>query len=66
MMISNIYLLQFTKVFDAYCSKKAITAASIKFLFDGNRIQADETPSQLDMADGDIVDALVEQVGGMC
>ena len=58
--------MQFNKVFDAYCSKKAVSAESIKFLFDGERIRPDQSPVQLEMADGDVIDAVVEQVGGMC
>ena len=36
-----------------------------RFLFDGERVQKDQSPSQLGMADGDIIDAVVEQVGGL-
>ncbi|GAX73746.1 hypothetical protein CEUSTIGMA_g12692.t1 [Chlamydomonas eustigma] len=55
---------KFTKVFDAYCSKKAIVKDSIKFLFDGQRIGSDQSPRELDMSDGDMVDAVIEQLGG--
>jgi hypothetical protein len=37
---------------------------SVRFLFDGARISHDQTPKDLDMEDGDAIDAVVEQVGG--
>eukprot|EP00798_Chlamydomonas_sp_ICE-L_P027020 gene27020-2247_t len=55
---------KFSKIIDAYCAKKAIDSSTIRFMFDGNRIQKDSTPQELEMEDSDIVDALVEQIGG--
>ena len=55
---------KFTKVFDAYCNKKAVGADSMKFLFDGDRVQKEMTPTMLEMNDGDVIDAVVEQQGG--
>jgi small ubiquitin-related modifier len=55
---------KFTKVFDAYCSKKAIGQDTIKFLFDGERIRSEQSPRELEMSDGDMIDAVIEQVGG--
>jgi len=37
----------------------------LRFLFDGERVQKEQTPTQLEMADGDVIDAVVEQVGGL-
>ncbi|KAG1681636.1 hypothetical protein FOA52_014145 [Chlamydomonas sp. UWO 241] len=54
---------KFGKVMDAYCNKKAVDPASMRFMFDGSRIQKEHTPAQLDMEDGDVVDAVVEQLG---
>jgi small ubiquitin-related modifier len=36
----------------------------IRFLFDGERIQPNSTPAQLEMEDEDEIDAMVEQHGG--
>ena len=40
---------------DAYCQRQAITSNSIRFLYDGQRIQPDRTPSQMNMEDNDII-----------
>ena len=45
----------------AYCEMKGIDMKSIKFVF-GRRIM-DETPDDLDMEDGDVIDAFIEQCG---
>jgi len=49
---------------DAYCQRQAIDANSIRFLYDGQRIQAEHTPKELDMEDNDIIDAVLQQTGG--
>jgi len=38
----------------------------LRFLFDGERVQEDQIPSQLQMADGDVIDAvaLASQLDG--
>mmetsp|Transcript_13962 Transcript_13962/g.40484 ORF Transcript_13962/g.40484 Transcript_13962/m.40484 type:complete len:92 (+) Transcript_13962:62-337(+) len=55
---------KFSKVMDAYCSKKAVAGDSIRFMFDGSRIQRDSTPASLELEDGDVIDAVQEQIGG--
>jgi len=52
------------KVFNAYASKKGVAANSLRFLLDGDRIRGDQTPNDLDLEDGDQVDAVLEQLGG--
>jgi small ubiquitin-related modifier len=52
------------KVFVAYASKKGVAPNSLRFLLDGDRIKGDQTPDDLDLQDGDQVDAVLEQVGG--
>jgi hypothetical protein len=32
------------QVFQAYCEKKSIEQNTVKFLFDGQRVQAEDTP----------------------
>ncbi|KAG2447318.1 hypothetical protein HYH02_007648 [Chlamydomonas schloesseri] len=54
------------KVFNAYCNKKGVDPGSVRFLFDGQRIANESTPEQLDMQDGDVLDCVIEQVGGCC
>lgn len=55
---------KFGKVFEAYCQRKALQPNMVRFLIDGERIRADQTPEDLDMDDGDCIDAMMEQVGG--
>lgn len=54
------------KVMQAYVTKKSIELSSVKFLFDGQRVNSGATPQSLDMADGDVIDCLQEQLGGSC
>ena len=51
------------KLMDAYCQRQGVNVHSIRFLFDGNRINGRQTPEDLEMEDGDIIDAMVEQMG---
>jgi len=53
-----------SKLQGAYASKVGKDVGSIRFLYDGVRIQDDDTPSSLDMEDNDTIDVMVEQVGG--
>jgi small ubiquitin-related modifier len=52
------------KLMDAYCEKQAIGTDSVRFLYDGQRVTADQTPLSLDMDDNDIIDAVLQQTGG--
>ncbi|KIJ62392.1 hypothetical protein HYDPIDRAFT_30365 [Hydnomerulius pinastri MD-312] len=53
-----------SKLQGAYATKVGKDVASIRFLYDGNRINDDDTPTSLDMEDNDTIDVMVEQVGG--
>lgn len=50
-------------VFKAYCDKTAVELHSMKFLFGGTRVDLFETPAQMKIEDGDVVDAIIEQTG---
>ncbi|KAJ7226674.1 small ubiquitin-related modifier [Mycena pura] len=52
------------KLQSAYASKVGKDVNSIRFLYDGVRINDDDTPATLDMEDNDTIDVMVEQVGG--
>mmetsp|Transcript_15117 Transcript_15117/g.25881 ORF Transcript_15117/g.25881 Transcript_15117/m.25881 type:complete len:96 (+) Transcript_15117:139-426(+) len=54
------------KLMDAYCQRQGVQPGSMRFIYDGNRLQANQTPQELEMDDGDEIDAMVEQVGGNC
>ena len=52
------------KLMEAYCKKQGIQRASVRFLYDGNPVEEDKTPEDLGMEDDDVIDAMIEQVGG--
>lgn len=52
------------KIFDAYAGRKGISAASLKFMLDGERLKGDQTPKMLELEDNDQIDAVLEQTGG--
>ncbi|KAF4651796.1 Small ubiquitin- modifier 1 [Perkinsus olseni] len=52
------------KLMDAYCTREGLPSDGVRFLYDGERINRDSTPQELDMQDQDEIDALVEQTGG--
>jgi hypothetical protein len=59
--VTTIKLLSttpFHRAIAAYCSRKGISVETMKFSFNGIRIQGYDTPDSLDMEDGDGVIAL--------
>ena len=48
----------------AFCNRNGVAMNSVRFLFDGNRVNPTQTPQDLDMEDGDVIDVMVEQQGG--
>lgn len=56
----------FQKVFNAYAIRQTMDCSQLKFLFDGRRLRATDTPADFDMEDGDTLDCMLEQVGGSC
>jgi len=52
------------KLMNAYCDRQSVDPHSIAFLFDGRRLRAEQTPAELDMEDGDEIDAMLHQTGG--
>lgn len=53
-----------SKLQAAYATKVGKDVGSIRFLYDGNRINEEDTPASLEMEDNDTIDVMVEQVGG--
>jgi len=53
-----------SKLQGAYANKVGKDINTIRFLYDGVRINEDDTPASLDMDDNDTIDVMVEQVGG--
>lgn len=52
------------KVFNAYCVKLGLNRMTTKFLFDGQRVMDDNTCEQMDIEDNDVIDCVLEQIGG--
>jgi len=52
------------KLMDAFCERQGKAANSVRFLFDGSRVQPTDSPDTLDMQDGDTLEVHQEQIGG--
>jgi len=52
------------KLMNAFCNRQGVSMQSVRFLFDGQRLREQQTPAELDMEDGDVIDVMVEQMGG--
>ncbi len=52
------------KLMNAYCQRMAVSTKAMRFLYDGKRVNETDTASMLKMTDNDIVDAVLQQVGG--
>ena len=55
---------QLKKLMNAYCDRQSVDFNSIAFLFDGRRLRGEQTPDDLEMEDGDEIDAMLHQTGG--
>ncbi|EDO45837.1 predicted protein, partial [Nematostella vectensis] len=56
---------QLKKLKAAYCDRQGVQMNSVRFLFDGQRINDDQTPKQLEMEDDDVIEVYQEQTGGL-
>ncbi|TPX67370.1 hypothetical protein SpCBS45565_g03817 [Spizellomyces sp. 'palustris'] len=52
------------RLMDAYVAKTGQDKSSVRFLYDGQRINGHETPDELDMEDNDMIQVSVQQLGG--
>lgn len=50
------------KVFETYAQRKGVQVSSLRFLLDGERIEATSTPKMLELDDQDQIDCMLEQV----
>jgi small ubiquitin-related modifier len=53
-----------SKVFETYAQRKGVQANSLRFMLDGERIEANQTPKMLELDDQDQIDCMLEQMGG--
>ncbi|CAI0452347.1 unnamed protein product [Linum tenue] len=49
---------------NAYCDRQSMDFSSVVFLFDGRKIRPEHTPVELEMENGDEIDAMLHQTGG--
>ena len=47
----------------AYCDRQSVELNSIAFLFDGCQLRGEQPPDELEMKDGDEIDAVLHQTG---
>jgi len=52
------------KLIEAYCKRQGLTSTSVRFLFDGEAVGADDTPDTHEMEEGDAIDVMHQQTGG--
>ncbi|XP_003747456.1 small ubiquitin-related modifier [Galendromus occidentalis] len=55
----------FSKIKKNYAERVGVAAGSIRLIFDGNPVSDSDTPRNLSLEDDDIIEAFVEQTGGM-
>jgi small ubiquitin-related modifier len=53
-----------SKVMDAYCSSNGLNQTSVRFLFDGMRLNREQTVKSLGLQNEDVIDVVLEQTGG--
>ena len=55
---------QLKKLKQAYADRQGVSLNSLRFLFDGQRISDDMSPTKLEMEEGDVIEVYQEQTGG--
>ncbi|EGN97650.1 hypothetical protein SERLA73DRAFT_75317 [Serpula lacrymans var. lacrymans S7.3] len=56
--------MAFKKIFEAAEKRFGKEPGTFKFVHEGQRLNAMDTPAQREMEDGDMIDAVLEQLGG--
>ena len=56
---------QMGKLKKSYSERVGVPISSLRFLFDGRRINDDETPKALEMEQDDVIEVYQEQTGGL-
>ena len=52
------------KLMNVYCERLGLSRQQLRFLYDGNRIQDNDTPMKFEMEDNDDIDVEKEADGG--
>jgi len=56
--------IKMKRIMDQYAERSGRSRPALRFLFEGTRIQDQDTPEDLEMEDGDSIDVHQEQIGG--
>ncbi|PRW20567.1 small ubiquitin-related modifier 1-like isoform A [Chlorella sorokiniana] len=54
------------KIFNAYCTKSGLEQDLMRFVYDQQRLRAEETPADHDMEDGDVIDVMRSRQAARC
>ncbi len=54
----------FQKMFNAYYKKHNIQSTAVRFMYEGQRLDHRNTPKEVGMETGDMIDAMLQQTGG--
>ncbi|XP_017887548.1 small ubiquitin-related modifier 3 [Ceratina calcarata] len=54
------------KLMNAYCDRVGLAIAAVRFRFDGQPINELDTPTTLEMEEGDTIEVYQQQTGGFC
>ncbi|KAL0223667.1 hypothetical protein P9112_003057 [Eukaryota sp. TZLM1-RC] len=52
------------KLIDTYCRRTGLSDQSLRFLYDGDRVQPHQTADDLNLDDEALIDAVLYQLGG--
>ncbi len=52
------------KIFEAFANRRGVDILSLRFMLEGKRITAEDTPKLLELEEDDQIDVVLEQVGG--
>lgn len=52
------------KLKKSYADRTGVSVSTLRFLFDGRRIQDEDTPKSLEMEEDDVIEVYQEQLGG--
>jgi small ubiquitin-related modifier len=52
------------KLMNAYCDRAKLVQNTVRFTFDGSRINDNDTPKTMDMEDNDTIEVFMQQTGG--
>jgi len=56
--------MRLSKIFEAAEKRFGKDLGALRFTYEGQRLNGEDTPTQLGMEDGDQIDAFIQQLGG--